>query len=71
MPAQEADYSKENWEKRISALPGLTGLAQVNPSDSMELRNFYDYKYIDQQSFKVDLLIVYRTINKLLFHRSF
>ena len=48
--------------------PGITGLAQVNGRDeiSIEEKVDFDYKYLLEQSFMLDLRILFRTIFKVI-----
>ena len=50
--------------KRISVKPGITGLAQVEGRNhlSWEERFNYDIKYVENNSFFSDLIIIIRTI---------
>lgn len=52
------------WKKRWFVKPGLTGLAQIHEISSMEPRKKleYDLKYIETQSFWLDVSIVVRQI---------
>lgn len=65
-PTIDSDIQDDgiNWCKRWFIKPGLTGLAQINEATGYEpaekLR--YDVKYIRDQSFTTDLLIVIRQI---------
>ena len=71
VPSQEADYEINQWKKRISVKPGLTGLAQVSTIATSEERNRFDNYYIENISFKLDFLILIRTILKLFTKSSF
>ena len=48
--------------------PGVTGWAQVNGRDSLSIEEKvkYDYEYLKNKSFRLDCLIIYRTIVKVL-----
>lgn len=65
-PTIDSDIQNDgvNWCKRWFIKPGLTGLAQINEvtghEPSKKLR--YDVKYIRDQSFTTDVLIVTRQI---------
>tara|TARA_B100001250_G_scaffold355305_1_gene329732 strand:- start:523 stop:1071 length:549 start_codon:yes stop_codon:yes gene_type:complete len=53
----------------ISSLkPGITGWAQVNGRDSLSIEEKvkYDYEYLKNKNFRLDCLIIYRTIIKVL-----
>jgi lipopolysaccharide/colanic/teichoic acid biosynthesis glycosyltransferase len=59
-------YSEEQ-KHRHDVKPGLTGLAQVNGRNSIswEDKFAYDLKYINNQSFKVDFIIILNTVKKV------
>ena len=61
------DYQK----KRTKVLPGITGLAQVNGRSSLTIneREIYDLKYIEEYSFIKDLQIILKTI-KIVFKQE-
>tara|TARA_B100001287_G_C22596278_1_gene488214 strand:+ start:161 stop:772 length:612 start_codon:yes stop_codon:yes gene_type:complete len=69
--AQKCEYTSDDWQKRISVKPGISGLAQISPPDSSKSRTYFDIKYINNISFKVDLFIFFGTIYKLFRYRSF
>ena len=48
--------------------PGITGWAQINGRDSLSIEEKvkYDYEYLKNKSFRLDCLIIYRTIVKVL-----
>ena len=60
-------YSKEQ-RRRHSVRPGITGLAQVNGRNaiSWEDRFKYDIEYVDNQSFILDLKILWQTLLKVI-----
>ena len=60
-------YSKDQ-ARRHEVRPGITGWAQVNGRNASRFseRFEYDVWYIDHLSFKLDLLIIYRTIGKVI-----
>lgn len=66
-PMQEVRYTPEQWIKRISVLPGITGLAQATfRSDANhEQRLRLDFEYIDTWSVWLDLKILIKTLGKL------
>jgi len=53
-----------DWSKRWFIKPGLTGVAQINGATGHEpeTKLRYDIKYVREQSFSNDLLIVVRQI---------
>lgn len=58
------DYSKyynQNQMKRLSVLPGLTGLAQVNSCNNVFEKINYDIFYVSNLSIKMDIKILYKT----------
>jgi undecaprenyl phosphate N,N'-diacetylbacillosamine 1-phosphate transferase len=59
-----------NQEERIrhSVRPGLSGLAQINGRNTAtwEQRFYYDIKYVNNISFKQDILIIFSTIVKAI-----
>lgn len=60
-------YSKDQT-RRHEVRPGITGWAQVNGRNASKfsVRFEYDIWYIDHLSFKLDFLIILRTIGKVL-----
>lgn len=60
-------YTKEQ-ARRHEVRPGITGWAQVNGRNASKfsVRFEYDIGYIDHLSFKLDLLIVLKTIGKVI-----
>ncbi len=67
-PRPSMDYEAEayfDWYlPRLSVLPGLTGLAQINGRSSIPFPDIvhWDLQYIEQRSFWVDLGIMFRTL---------
>ncbi|MBN3575785.1 sugar transferase [Vibrio neptunius] len=68
VPAQKSDYSEQDWNKRNSVKPGITGLAQALGRSDMtpELRTRLDLEYINNNSFREDLRIIYLTFMQVL-----
>lgn len=65
------DYLKhynEEQNKRHNVLPGITGWAQVNGRNtiSWEKKFEYDIYYIKNQSFSLDISIIFKTIDKVI-----
>jgi lipopolysaccharide/colanic/teichoic acid biosynthesis glycosyltransferase len=60
-------YSSEQ-KKRHNVRPGITGLAQVNGRNaiSWEDRFKYDIEYVENQSFLLDLKILWKTFLKVI-----
>ena len=63
-------YYKEDERKRHSVRPGLTGLAQVNGRNNLgwDSRLNMDVEYVNNISFIGDLVIMGKTITKVLKH---
>ena len=68
LPALVKDFN-ESGKKRLLVRPGLTGLAQVNGNIYLtwEERWEFDKKYVEQQSFFLDLKIISKTVCIVLF----
>jgi len=49
-------------------VPGLTGWAQINGRDELPIpvKVQFDYEYLQRQSFKFDLYIIFRTVFKVV-----
>lgn len=64
----------ESQRKRLSVTSGLTGLWQISPYRGEPVHNHleYDFYYIDNQSFWLDLKIMFKTffvfLSRLLFN---
>jgi len=60
-------YSHEQG-RRHEVRPGITGWAQVNGRNaiSWEEKFKYDVRYVDNQSFLLDLKIIWMTIKKVI-----
>lgn len=52
------------YKKRLSVKPGITGLAQVEGRGDLKLKDVIemDFKYIENQSFFIDLQILWKTV---------
>ncbi len=63
MPFKVADYTPLERE-RLKAIPGITGLWQINVHRSREIHKTleYDLYYIEHQSFLLDLVIIGATL---------
>ncbi len=70
-PAQEADYTSEQWLARHKVRPGVAGLAQVmgRSSLSAEQRTAYDLQYAQEASFWLDMKICVKAVGVIL-HRK-
>lgn len=60
-------YTKEQ-NRRHEVTPGITGWAQVNGRNtiSWEKKFEYDVHYVDNQSFLLDMKIIFMTIDKVI-----
>ena len=61
---QLLEAETDSWRKRWFVKPGLTGLAQINDAKSTdpEAKLRYDIRYIREQSFSTDVMIVIRQL---------
>lgn len=50
-------------KKRLTIKPGITGWAQVNGRNAISWKNKFelDVWYVENQSFKLDMYIIYKT----------
>lgn len=73
VPEQKKDYSPEEWEKRNSVRPGITGLAQatIRSDAKPDERTRLDLKYIDNQSFIFDIKVLLMTIKQVFGRGSY
>ena len=69
VPLQKNEYTQEQWDKRNSVLPGITGLAQatLRSSATPEERLNLDLLYINKFSLFFDFKIIILTIKQVLF----
>lgn len=67
LPEQVAAYGPRE-RRRLEVLPGLTGWAQVNGRNAISWpeRIELDLQYIDHWSIRLDLIIVARTVRRLV-----
>lgn len=65
---QRSQYQLEEWDRRNSVRPGITGLAQatIRSSGLPGERTRLDLEYIDKQSFSYDMYILALTVRQLL-----
>ena len=65
---QYLEHYSEEQNKRHNVLPGITGWAQVNGRNtiSWEKKFEYDVYYVKNQSFSLDLNIIFKTIDKVI-----
>lgn len=64
LPLFNQEQQKRHWVK-----PGITGWAQVNGRNAISWQQKFEYDkwYVEHQSFKLDIKILFMTINKI-FH---
>lgn len=64
-------YTQEQ-ARRHEALPGVTGLAQVNGRNDVEWENKFelDVHYVDHRSLKLDIVILWRTLSAVINRRG-
>lgn len=69
VPAQEVNYTAEEWQARNSVRPGITGLSQatLRSSATEEERTQMDLHYVNHNSLVFDLKIILMTIKQVLF----
>ena len=62
------DRYNDNQLRRLEVKPGLTGWAQINGRNSIswEAKFQYDVWYVDNQSLKLDLIIIFKTIKQVI-----
>ena len=67
VPVQKPLYSPEDWARRCSVRPGITGLAQVKGRSnvSFERRLQLDLDYASQVSWRRDIQIMWWTVCQL------
>src|SRR5699024_12637628 len=55
-------------KKRLTIKPGITGWAQVNGRNAISWKNKFelDVWYVENQSFKLDMYIIYKTFTNVL-----
>ncbi|WP_413524485.1 sugar transferase [Carnobacterium divergens] len=60
-----ANFYDENQLKRLNVKPGITGWAQINGRSDMTHKEKIDFDlfYVENQSFKLDLLIFFKTLS--------
>ncbi|MDQ7057302.1 MAG: sugar transferase [Ghiorsea sp.] len=68
VPAQRQHYSQEEWDKRNSVRPGITGLAQatLRSTATPRQRTMLDLEYVDKQSFLFDMKILLMTVKQVV-----
>lgn len=61
-------YYTDQEKHRHDVRPGLTGLAQVNGRNNLswEEKFLYDLEYVSQLSFRMDMMVIIKTIGKVV-----
>jgi lipopolysaccharide/colanic/teichoic acid biosynthesis glycosyltransferase len=67
VPVQQSLYAPEDWSRRCSVRPGITGLAQVmiRSLGSHQDRLDLDLAYIRDQNFWLDVKVMWLTLGRL------
>ena len=67
VPVQKSLYAPEDWARRCSVRPGITGLAQVliRSMGTHQSRLDLDLRYISEQSTLTDIKIMWLTLARL------
>ena len=67
VPVQQSLYAPEDWSRRCSVRPGITGLAQVmiRSAGSHQDRLDLDLHYIRDQNFWLDVKVMWLTLGRL------
>lgn len=67
VPVQRVLYSPEDWSRRCSVRPGITGLAQVKGRSELawEMRLSLDLAYVKNTSWWLDIQIMWWTVRQL------
>lgn len=68
-----AKYFTKRQMRRLEVLPGITGLAQCSGRNNLNIidRINIDVNYVDNVSFKMDIMIVFKTIKCILRREGF
>jgi O-antigen biosynthesis protein WbqP len=68
LDSQAALLELRRMNNAFSAVPGLTGLAQVNGYDGMtdEVKANFDGQYVDNITLRADVAILFRTVRYLM-----
>ncbi|MDE9493188.1 sugar transferase [Xenorhabdus bovienii] len=68
VPQQESLYTPENWKKRNSVQPGITGFAQatLRSNATEDQRSKMDLYYVDHFSLLFDMKIIFMTIIQII-----
>lgn len=68
VPLQREEYSEQEWDKRNSVQPGITGLAQAKGRSCLtpEQRTKYDLEYVDNVNLINDIKIILLTVKQIV-----
>ncbi|WP_330925640.1 sugar transferase [Candidatus Sororendozoicomonas aggregata] len=68
VPAQEKEYDRQQWIKRHSVKPGITGLAQatLRSEATPKQRTALDLEYVDRDSMTMDFHILFMTVKQIV-----
>lgn len=69
VPEQRVEYTEEEWTKRNTVRPGITGLAQaqLRSTATPEERTRLDLEYVDKASVGYDIWLILLTAKQVLF----
>jgi len=69
VPKQRSEYTEQEWNKRNSVRPGITGLAQAvfRSAATPEQRTRLDLEYVDKVSMFFDIWIILLTIKQVVY----
>lgn len=69
VPKQKSEYTEQEWNKRNSVRPGITGLAQAvfRSAATPEQRTRLDLEYVDKVSMFFDIWIILLTIKQVIY----
>ena len=72
LPKQTVHFTDEDWEKRHTVRPGITGLAQIRgrSNATQEERTKNDLAYVDHHNVLVDIKIIFLTVMQVFGDRS-
>ena len=67
VPCEVEEYARWHRE-RLNALPGITGLAQVNGRSTIDFDTIarYDIEYVRSQNLWLDLKILWQTLGAVV-----
>jgi undecaprenyl phosphate N,N'-diacetylbacillosamine 1-phosphate transferase len=70
--ADQLQYYSEAEKKKLYVKPGITGLAQISGRNSIswEQRKKFDIEYVEKQSLRLDIAILFRTIPYVLLRKD-